>query len=84
MKPKPPPVSVYVQKPPPPVPQEQVRRESNNSKEASDGAGTRFVGREDKGKAIILYNAFDALMELDSNADVSKGPISSPTSHPDD
>ncbi|KAL0444870.1 UNVERIFIED_CONTAM: hypothetical protein Slati_2209700 [Sesamum latifolium] len=35
---KPPPISVYVQKPPPPVPREQVRREPNNSKEASDGA----------------------------------------------
>ncbi|KAL0445466.1 UNVERIFIED_CONTAM: hypothetical protein Slati_1674500 [Sesamum latifolium] len=50
-KPKPPPVSVYVQKPPP-VPREQVRREPltrdvSKAKETSDGADSGSVGRED-------------------------------------
>ncbi|KAL0439709.1 UNVERIFIED_CONTAM: hypothetical protein Slati_2453900 [Sesamum latifolium] len=89
MKPKPPPVSVYVQKPPPPVPREQVRREPLTrdvlkAKETSDGADSGSVGREDMGKAIVLYNAFDTLLELDSNSYEAKCPMSNPTSHPDD
>ncbi|KAL0289206.1 UNVERIFIED_CONTAM: hypothetical protein Sradi_7077900 [Sesamum radiatum] len=34
--------------------------------------------REDKGKAIVLYNAFDTLMELDSDDAAIQGPNSSP------
>ncbi|KAL0455543.1 UNVERIFIED_CONTAM: hypothetical protein Slati_0893500 [Sesamum latifolium] len=83
-KPKPSPVSVYVQKPPQPIHREPARREPSTSQDVSEGEGTGFVDREDKGKAIVLYNAFDALMELDSNADVAKGHISNPTAHPDD
>ncbi|KAL0448907.1 UNVERIFIED_CONTAM: hypothetical protein Slati_1447100 [Sesamum latifolium] len=83
-KPKQPPVSVYVQKPPALMPREQVRRESRDRKETSAGSGTDLVEREDKGKAIVLYNAFDALMVPDSDTKTSKGPISSPITNPDD
>ncbi|KAL0409566.1 UNVERIFIED_CONTAM: hypothetical protein Sradi_1891000 [Sesamum radiatum] len=67
----------------------EVRREQRihvvlKAKETLDDEGTGVVGREDKGKAIVLYNAFDTLTELDSSTDASKGPISSPNSHPDD
>ncbi|KAL0455471.1 UNVERIFIED_CONTAM: hypothetical protein Slati_0886300 [Sesamum latifolium] len=67
-KPKQPPVSVYVQKPPAPLPREQIRREPENS----GGSVTRRVDREEPGKAIVLYNTFDALMVPDSDTDTSK------------
>ncbi|KAL0444863.1 UNVERIFIED_CONTAM: hypothetical protein Slati_2209000 [Sesamum latifolium] len=77
-KPKPPPVSVYVQKPPATKP---VRRETNANPAAS---GSRVVEREELGKAIVLYNAFDALMVPDSDTETSKGPMSSPIPNPDE
>ncbi|KAL0290877.1 UNVERIFIED_CONTAM: hypothetical protein Sradi_7040700 [Sesamum radiatum] len=40
--------------------------------------------REDKGKAIVLYNAFDTLRELDSDDAAIQGPNSSPFAQPDD
>ncbi|KAL0439868.1 UNVERIFIED_CONTAM: LINE-1 retrotransposable element O protein [Sesamum latifolium] len=68
MKPKPPPISVYVHKPPPPAPRVQVHREpltrdGSNTKETWVEVGTGSVGREDMGKAIVLYNAFDTCLE---------------------
>ncbi|KAL0295154.1 UNVERIFIED_CONTAM: hypothetical protein Sradi_6849100 [Sesamum radiatum] len=39
---------------------------------------------EDKGKAIVLYNAFDTLMELDNDDIAIQGPNSSPIAQPDD
>ncbi|KAL0294501.1 UNVERIFIED_CONTAM: hypothetical protein Sradi_6884100 [Sesamum radiatum] len=39
-----------------------------------DGGALTAVRREDKGKELILYNAFDMLNELDSDGDVMKGP----------
>ncbi|KAL0401940.1 UNVERIFIED_CONTAM: hypothetical protein Slati_4223900 [Sesamum latifolium] len=80
-KPKQPPVSVYVQKPPASMPREKMRREP---RENTAGSGTRLVEREEPGKAIVLYNAFDALMVPDSDTETSKGPISSPIPNPDD
>ncbi|KAL0290480.1 UNVERIFIED_CONTAM: hypothetical protein Sradi_7048900 [Sesamum radiatum] len=38
----------------------------------------------DRGKAIVIYNAFDMLTEIDGDVDDSKGPISSPTTRVDD
>ncbi|KAL0355764.1 UNVERIFIED_CONTAM: hypothetical protein Sradi_4023300 [Sesamum radiatum] len=55
-----------------------------NGVENSVDADAEIGRHEDKGKAIVLYNDFDTLMELDSDADVMKGPISSPITHPDD
>ncbi|KAL0439670.1 UNVERIFIED_CONTAM: hypothetical protein Slati_2450000 [Sesamum latifolium] len=77
MKPKQPPVSVYVQKPP--VLKEQVRREPREM-----GSGSRSEEREERGKAIVLYNAFDALTVPDSYTETSKGPMSSPIPNPND
>ncbi|KAL0401936.1 UNVERIFIED_CONTAM: hypothetical protein Slati_4223500 [Sesamum latifolium] len=77
-KPKQPPVSVYVQKSPAVT---QVRRES---REHSAGSGTRLGERKELGKAIVLYNAFNALMVPDSDTETSKGRMSSPTPNPDD
>ncbi|KAL0455466.1 UNVERIFIED_CONTAM: hypothetical protein Slati_0885800 [Sesamum latifolium] len=70
-KPKQPPVSVYVQKPP--VMKEQVRRELREM-----SSGSRSVDQVDRGKAIVLYNAFDALMIPDGDTEISEGPMSSP------
>ncbi|KAL0455379.1 UNVERIFIED_CONTAM: hypothetical protein Slati_0877100 [Sesamum latifolium] len=77
MKPKQPPVSVYVQKPP--VMKEQVRREPREM-----GSGSRSEEREERSKAIVLYNAFDALTVPDSDTETSKGPMSSPIPSPND
>ncbi|KAL0455431.1 UNVERIFIED_CONTAM: hypothetical protein Slati_0882300 [Sesamum latifolium] len=70
-KPKQPPVLVYVQKPP--VMKEQVRREPREM-----SSGSRSVDQEDRGKPIVLYNAFDARMIPDGDTEISEGPMSSP------
>ncbi|KAL0293202.1 UNVERIFIED_CONTAM: hypothetical protein Sradi_6951400 [Sesamum radiatum] len=76
-KPKQPPVNVYVQKP---TVQPQTHREQRQPTRTGqqpreprpthgeDEAGNIASGiHEDKGKAIVLYNAFDKLLELDSD-----------------
>ncbi|KAL0455268.1 UNVERIFIED_CONTAM: hypothetical protein Slati_0866000 [Sesamum latifolium] len=93
-KPRQPPVSVYVPKSVVGTqePREELRDEPAPSPTPvvpttaapAPAVGTISMDREDKGKAIILYNAFEVLMESDSPATESKGPISSPTSLPDD
>ncbi|KAL0439673.1 UNVERIFIED_CONTAM: hypothetical protein Slati_2450300 [Sesamum latifolium] len=84
-KPRQPPVSVYVQKlrvcprgpeREPHIPTASVIHES------SIGSSRASEDRADKSKAIVLYNAFEVLMEPDCA--ISKGPTSSPTSQPDD
>ncbi|KAL0444825.1 UNVERIFIED_CONTAM: hypothetical protein Slati_2205200 [Sesamum latifolium] len=85
-KPRQPPVSVYVQK------RGRVRGQREESETtavplataAAPVVGSNSVEREDKGKAIVLYNAFEVLMESDSTTDASKGPTSSPVSYLDD
>ncbi|KAL0386496.1 UNVERIFIED_CONTAM: hypothetical protein Slati_4540000 [Sesamum latifolium] len=73
-KPRQPPVSVYVQKP-----GTGVRGQERNQRQplplataAAPVVGSNSVEREDKGKAIVLYNAFEVLMESDSTTDDSK------------
>ncbi|KAL0381926.1 UNVERIFIED_CONTAM: hypothetical protein Slati_4562000 [Sesamum latifolium] len=80
-KPKQPPVSVYVQKPSAVT---QVCWGPREPREHSAGSSTRLGEREELGKAIVLYNAFDVLMVPDSDTETSKGPMSSPTPNPDD
>ncbi|KAL0294558.1 UNVERIFIED_CONTAM: hypothetical protein Sradi_6878500 [Sesamum radiatum] len=63
-KPKPPPVEVYVQKPPPPR-REHVRREPRPTALAPT-CPSEASGGVEMDKAIVLYNAFDMLMELDA------------------
>ncbi|KAL0367301.1 UNVERIFIED_CONTAM: hypothetical protein Sradi_3620200 [Sesamum radiatum] len=79
MKPRPPPVSVFVQKPtvaraelmkPRTVPMEQPGNDTDSSKQ------------EDKRKAIVLYNAFEVLMEQECA--MPEGPMSSHDMQPDD
>ncbi|KAL0292751.1 UNVERIFIED_CONTAM: hypothetical protein Sradi_6975800 [Sesamum radiatum] len=63
-----------------PKPKPVVERQVGKSVEAETAADPH----EDKGKATIIYNAFDMLTELDGDIDGLKGPISSPTTHVDD
>ncbi|KAL0453174.1 UNVERIFIED_CONTAM: hypothetical protein Slati_1295500 [Sesamum latifolium] len=81
---KPPAVSVYVPKQSGVGKPVQVQPVADTQQ---GGAETRSVpvpsgpqpgDQCDKGKAIVLYNAFDALNSLDNFAESSKGPISSP------
>ncbi|KAL0290606.1 UNVERIFIED_CONTAM: hypothetical protein Sradi_7046500 [Sesamum radiatum] len=98
-KPKPPPVSVYVQKPTgqpqhrptdvsKPQPPRSVTRvprpERMHGDATSGGVAAASAHREDKAKAIVLYNAFDSLIELDSDDAAMQGPNSSPIAQPDD
>ncbi|KAL0401944.1 UNVERIFIED_CONTAM: hypothetical protein Slati_4224300 [Sesamum latifolium] len=85
-KPRQPPVSVYVQKPvtgPWEPMGEPELAAVPRAKATAPGSGSGSVEWEDKGEAIVLYNAFEVLMESNS-IDVSKGPTSSPVSYPDD
>ncbi|KAL0439834.1 UNVERIFIED_CONTAM: hypothetical protein Slati_2466400 [Sesamum latifolium] len=94
VKPKQPAVSVYVpvtkqpgdvgkpvQVQPVTDSQQRVRSEA---KSVPITAGPLPDDQSDKGKAIVLYNAFDALNSLDNFAESSKGPISSPVPDSDD
>ncbi|KAL0284814.1 UNVERIFIED_CONTAM: hypothetical protein Sradi_7188200 [Sesamum radiatum] len=78
-KPRPPPVSVFVQKP-------NVSREpltkTPQARMAPPVTDASSNANEDKGKAIVLYNAFEVLAEPES--DIQKGPMSSPVVQPDD
>ncbi|KAL0455346.1 UNVERIFIED_CONTAM: hypothetical protein Slati_0873800 [Sesamum latifolium] len=80
------PVSVYVQKsvmrPQEPMGEPEVAAVPR-AKAIALRSGSSSVEQEDKGKAIVLYNAFEVLTESDST-DISKGPTSSPISYPDD
>ncbi|KAL0287883.1 UNVERIFIED_CONTAM: hypothetical protein Sradi_7114800 [Sesamum radiatum] len=78
-KPKVPPVTVYVQKPTvqpqprreqrqPTRPVQQPRVPRPRETHGGDEVGNIASGsHEDKGKEIVLYNAFDKLLELDSD-----------------
>ncbi|KAL0381931.1 UNVERIFIED_CONTAM: hypothetical protein Slati_4609300 [Sesamum latifolium] len=80
-KPRQPPVTVYVQKS---VSRESVSEPAATPEEQSApiDSATGLREREDKGKAIVLYNPFEVLMETE-NA-ISKGPTSSPIVQTDD
>ncbi|KAL0292093.1 UNVERIFIED_CONTAM: hypothetical protein Sradi_7002700 [Sesamum radiatum] len=88
-KPKPPPVSVYIQKP---TGQPQYHRDRPTDqpsrpvmpREPRAAVAIANGNSEDKGKAIVLYNAFDTLMELDNDDIAIQGPNSSPIAQPDD
>ncbi|KAL0394851.1 UNVERIFIED_CONTAM: hypothetical protein Slati_4451300 [Sesamum latifolium] len=85
LKPKKPVASVYVHKadackPAPVVLRLEPNPEPCSAPPSSEAAGTEEpspVDVSDKGKAIVIYNAFDVLSGLDSTESF-KGPISSP------
>ncbi|KAL0367297.1 UNVERIFIED_CONTAM: hypothetical protein Sradi_3619800 [Sesamum radiatum] len=68
---------------PVPHPRELCPERLDGADGTDDGA-PEIVRHVDKGKELVLYNAFDMLNELDSDGDVIKGPISSPIAQPDD
>ncbi|KAL0283808.1 UNVERIFIED_CONTAM: hypothetical protein Sradi_6922600 [Sesamum radiatum] len=88
-KPKPPPVSVYIQKQTVQPqnhrdrPTEQPSQPVKPREPRTAAAGTNG-NSEDKGKAIVLFNAFDTLMELEEDDIAIQGPNSSPFAQPDD
>ncbi|KAL2252881.1 UNVERIFIED_CONTAM: hypothetical protein Sindi_0082800 [Sesamum indicum] len=80
-----PPVSVYVPKSgptrPPPMPDREItRRPPTRVVEAtSEGRETVAIGpsHAERGKALVIYNAFDALHLIDDTEELNRGPKSS-------
>ncbi|KAL2224832.1 UNVERIFIED_CONTAM: hypothetical protein Sindi_2937000 [Sesamum indicum] len=78
-KPTKPPVKVYVPKvngPPPPSPEKKQRTPTvvTQNTDMGDVHVERNVSNhDDRGKAIIIYNAFDALHELDDADEIPRG-----------
>ncbi|KAL0278001.1 UNVERIFIED_CONTAM: hypothetical protein Sradi_7305200 [Sesamum radiatum] len=66
-----------------PVTQARIPRPGAVHREDESG-NVELGSHEDKGKAIVLYNAFDTLLELDRDDDTIQGPTSSPIARSDD
>ena len=78
-KPTKPPVKVYVPKvnaplPPPPEKKRRTPTVVTQNTDMGDVHVQRNVSNhDDRGKAIIIYNAFDALHELDDADEIPRG-----------
>ncbi|XP_011100880.1 uncharacterized protein LOC105178995 [Sesamum indicum] len=75
-KPVKPPISVYIPKmgppqPPPLPPAREVENQRKNRESPIVATGPRH---EERGKAIITYNPFDALNQLPDIGELSRGP----------
>ena len=81
-KPVKPSVSVYVPKKgpsqPPPVPYRDIPRPAREVETQREGREvTDGPSREERGRAIIIYNAFDALHQLEDTEELIRGPTQS-------